>query len=127
MKKVLLVLLALGVVFCFIVVASAADKAKSETVNGWVSDFKCTVKGANANHAACSKKCLAAGEKPVIVSDKDQKVIAVDNPDAVAGHEGHHVAATGTVSGDSMHVTKLAMLKDQGSTKAGGSMGDMHK
>ena len=54
-------------------------------------------------------------------------MIAVDNPDAVTGHEGHHVSATGTVSGDSMHVTKLAMLKDQGSTKSGGSMGDMHK
>lgn len=127
MKKVLLVLLALAVVLCFIVVASAADKGKSETVNGWVSDSKCTVKGANANHAACAKKCLAAGEKPVIVSDKDQKVIAVDNPEAVTGHEGHHVSATGTVTGDSMHVTKLAMLKDQGSTKSGGNMGDMHK
>lgn len=127
MKKVLLVLLALAVVFCFIVVASAADKGKSETVNGWVSDSKCTVKGTSSAHAACAKKCIAAGEKPVIVSDKDQKVIAVDNPDAVSGHEGHHVAATGTVSGDSMHVTKLAMLKDQGSSKSGDSMGDMHK
>ena len=127
MKKTLLVLLALAVVFCFIVVATAADKAKNETVNGWVSDSKCTVKGTSAAHAACAKKCIAAGEKPVIVSDKGQKVIAVDNPDAVAGHEGHHVAATGTVSGDSMHVTKLAMLKDQGGSKSGESMGDMHK
>ena len=124
MKKVLLVLFALTIVFSLIVVASAKDKAN--TVNGWVSDSKCTTKGANADHAACAKKCIAAGEKPVIVSDKDQTVLTVDNPDVVAGHEGHHVAATGTVTGDSIHVTKLAMLKDQGAKK-GDDMGDMHK
>ncbi len=126
MKKVLLIFLALAVVCCFIVAATAADKAKGETVNGWVSDSKCTVKGTSSAHAACAKKCIGAGEKAVIVSDKDQKVLTVDNPDAVAGHEGHHVAASGTVSGDSTHVTKLAMLKDQGGSK-GESMGDMHK
>jgi hypothetical protein len=124
MKKVLLVLFALTIVFSLILVASA--KEKGNTVNGWVSDSKCAAKGTSASHAACAKKCIAAGEKPVIVSDADQKILTVDNPDAVAGHEGHHVAATGTVTGDSIHVTKLAMLKDQGEKK-GDSMGDMHK
>jgi hypothetical protein len=108
-------------------IASAADKAKSETVKGWVSDSKCTVKGTSEAHAECAKKCLAAGEKPVIVSDKDQKVLNVDNPDAVAGHEGHHVSVKGTVTGDSIHVDKLAMLSSKGGAKSGDSMGDMHK
>ena len=31
----------------------------------------------------------------VIVTDKDQKVLTVDNPDALKGHEGHHIAVTG--------------------------------
>ena len=63
MKKVLLIFLALAVVCCFIAAATAADKGKSETVNGWVSDSKCTVKGTSSAHAACAKKCIGAGEK----------------------------------------------------------------
>lgn len=127
MKKVLLVVFVLAVVCSLVVVAFAANKAKSETVNGWVSDSKCTVKGTSEAHAACAKKCIAAGEKPVIVSDKDQSVLKVDNPDAVAGHEGHHVAVTGTVTGDSIHVSKLAMVSAKSGDKSGGGMGDMHK
>ncbi len=127
MRKVFLVLLAMVVVCSLIVVAYAANTAKSETVKGWVSDSKCTVKGTSEAHAACAKKCIAAGEKPVIVSDKDQSVLTVDNPAAVAGHEGHHVAVTGTVTGDSIHVTKLTMVAAKGGDKSGGAMGDMHK
>jgi hypothetical protein len=46
----------------------------------------------------------------VVVTDGDQKVLAVDNPDKLTGHEGHHVAVTGTVSGDSIHVDSVKML-----------------
>jgi hypothetical protein len=46
----------------------------------------------------------------VIVTDKDQKVLMVDNPDALKGHEGHHIAATGHVMGDSIHVESAKML-----------------
>ena len=39
------------------------------------------------------------------------KVLAVDNPDALKGHEGHHVAVTGSmVKGDSMHVDSVKMM-----------------
>jgi hypothetical protein len=34
----------------------------------------------------------------------------VDNPEALAGHEGHHVAVTGHVKGDSVHVESVKML-----------------
>jgi hypothetical protein len=44
------------------------------------------------------------------VTDGDQKVLAVDNPDAITGHEGHHVAVTGTVTNDSIHVQTVKML-----------------
>ena len=46
----------------------------------------------------------------VIVTDKDQKVLMVDNPDVLKGHEGHHIAATGAVKGDSIHVDSMKML-----------------
>jgi len=91
-------------------VTSFAFADKGDTVNGWVTDAKCGAKGANAGGEACTKKCLAAGEKIVVVTDGDQKVLNVENPDALKGHEGHHVAVTGHVSGDSIHVMSLKML-----------------
>ncbi|HXU18101.1 MAG TPA: hypothetical protein VN708_23545 [Terriglobales bacterium] len=107
MRKLLLVLVALCVAFMMISVAFAAD---ATTVNGFVSDSKCGAKGANAGAAECTKKCIKGGAKMVVVTDKDQKVLTVDNPDALTGHEGHHVAVTGQVSGDSIHVEGVKML-----------------
>ena len=86
------------------------DMGKSETVKGWVSDDKCGAKGANDKAEACTKKCLAAGAKMVIVTDGDQKVLVVDNPDALQEHVGHHVAVTGTMTSDSIHVGSVKML-----------------
>jgi len=109
MKKVLLICLAV----CFVLALSALaldDMGKSSTVNGWVTDAKCGAKGANAGGEACTKKCLAGGEKMVVVTDSDQKVLAVENPDALKGHEGHHVAVTGTMGKDSIKVSSVKML-----------------
>src|SRR5438105_10225244 len=109
MKKVLL----MCVMLCFVLAMTALafdDMSKSTTVNGWVADDKCGAKGANAKAEACTKKCLESGAKMVVVTDGDQKVLMVDNPDALKGHEGHHVAVTGTVKGDSIHVDSAKML-----------------
>jgi hypothetical protein len=102
----------LFIVLCslLLMVASVAFAAGSETVNGWVSDSKCGVKGANAGAEACTKKCIAAGASPVVVTDKDQKVLTVENPDALKDHYGHHVAVTGHVDGDKIHVDSVKML-----------------
>ncbi|HZR64694.1 MAG TPA: hypothetical protein VFA85_06055 [Terriglobales bacterium] len=107
MRKLLLASLALSVMFMFVGVSFADD---ATTVKGYVSDSKCGAKGANAKAAECTKKCIKAGAKMVVVTDGDQKVLTVDNPDALTGHEGHHVAVTGKVSGDSIHVDSVAML-----------------
>ena len=109
MKKVLAICLAMCFVFALTALAFD-DAGKSTTVNGYVSDAKCAAKGGSASHAACAKKCADAGEKLVIVTDSDQKVLAVDNQDALKGHEGHHVSVTGTQSGDSIHVGGVKML-----------------
>jgi len=109
MRKVLV----LSLVMCFVFALTAVafdDMGKSTTVNGWVSDAKCGAKGANDKAEACTKKCLAAGAKMVIVTDKDQKILMVDNPDALKDHVGHHIAVTGHVMGDSIHVESAKML-----------------
>jgi len=108
MKKVLMSCAAVSVLFFMVAMASAADK--SATVNGYVSDSMCGAKGAKADHAACMTKCLGKGAKVVIVTDGDQKIVNVDNSDALKGHEAHHVAVTGTMSGDSIHVDSVKML-----------------
>ena len=109
MRKLLVLCLAISFVFALSALAFD-DMGKSATVNGWVGDDKCGAKSANAGAEACTKKCLAGGAKMVIVTDKDQKVLMVDNPDALKGHEGHHIAATGSVKGDSIHVDSMKML-----------------
>lgn len=113
MKKCLVLCLTLSVLFLLAVASSAGDdmgKGKDETVNGWISDSKCGVKGANAEAAECTKKCLKSGAKMVVVTDADQKILTVENPDALKGHEGHHVAVTGHVKGESIHVESVKMM-----------------
>jgi hypothetical protein len=110
MRKVLSICLAIFFVLALSAMIYADDMGKSATVKGWVSDDKCGAKGANAKAEACTKKCLESGAKMVVVTDGDQKVLMVDNPDALKGHEGHHVAVTGTTKGDSIHVDSVKML-----------------
>ena len=107
MRKSLSILFALTLV---VMVALPSFAGDAQTVNGWVSDSKCGVKGANAGAAECTKKCLAAGAKMVVVTDGDQKILTVENPDALKGHEGHHIAVTGQVNGDNIHVDSAKML-----------------
>jgi len=108
MKKLLTVLLVLTLV---LVVAAAA---KSAAINGWVTDAKCGVKGTSAAHEACAKKCIAAGEKVAFVPDGTQDVLIVDNPDALKGHEGHHVTVTGSENKDkkTIHVDSVKMMAE---------------
>ena len=94
MKKITLV--AGGLCLSSVLLFAAA---KDNSWDGWISDSKCAAKGANPAHAACAKKCIEAGEKPVLVTDNGQKVMNIENPDAVAGHEGQHVKVTGTMKG----------------------------
>ncbi len=93
------------------VLAVWAAASPTTSWDGWISDSKCAAKGANAAHAQCAKKCIEGGEKPVLVTDKDQKVVPIENPAAVAGHEGQHVKVTGTLTADgAVHVDKVAAL-----------------
>jgi hypothetical protein len=110
MKKLLAICMVLSVMFLLVGVMFADDMGKAETVKGWVSDSKCGAKGANAGAAACTKKCIEGGASAVVVTDGDNKVLAVDNADTLKGHEGHHVAVTGHVKGDSIHVESVKML-----------------
>ena len=111
MKKFFAVVCMICMVLALTAVSFAADKP----MKGWITDEKCSAKvakGSDANEA-CSKKCIEGGEKAVFVNDSDHSVVTIDNPDAIAGHEGHHVAVTGSVSNNSLHVDKVKMLGEK--------------
>ena len=111
MKKIAVV--TIGLFLCSMLAMAAP---KDSSWDGWISDSKCGAKGANAAHAGCAKKCIEGGEKPVLVTDKDQKVVAIDNPAAVAGHEGQHVKVSGTMTdAGALHVDKVTALGGSGS------------
>jgi hypothetical protein len=106
MKKIALTIV--GLMLCSIAAVAAP---KDSSWDGWISDSKCAAKGANAAHAACAKKCIEGGEKPVLVTDKDQKVVPIENASAVSGHEGQHVKVSGTMTDSgSLHVDKVTAL-----------------
>jgi hypothetical protein len=51
----------------------------------------------------------------MFVSDRDSKSWTISNPDAVKGHEGHHVTLTAHADTDKneVHVVSLKMAKDR--------------
>ena len=57
----------------------------------------------------------ADGDKMMFVADKDQKSWDVVNPEALKGHEGHHVEVSAHVYSDkgAIHVMSVKMLKDK--------------
>lgn len=69
----------------------AAAKGKKLRLTGWVKN---------------------EGGKTVFVNDKDKQTWSVDNPDALNGHDGHHVRVTATLNeaDKSVHVLRVKMM-----------------
>jgi hypothetical protein len=106
---------AVVVLACFVSVGASAGMygtgAKKGSWTGWVSDEKCGAANASAAKAECTKKCLESGQKMVFVNDKDKSVLNVSNPEALKGHQGHHIKVKGTVEDGIMTVASASMLK----------------
>ena len=82
---------------------------KEASVKGWVSDSACAAHGIkNCN----DRQHVADGAKLVVVVDKTNAVYTVENPDAVADHQGHRVQITGQIDDQAKTITvnKVAML-----------------
>ena len=79
----------------FALSALAAKAADSSKVTGYISDSMCAAKHAGTG-AACVKKCIEGGMKPVFVDDAKKAVWTIENPDAVKDFYGEHVTVTAT-------------------------------
>ena len=60
------------------------------------------------------------------LTDKEGKSWAIDNPDAVKGHEGHEVTLRGDVdtASNTIHVKSVKMAGEHASKKKGGAMSE---
>jgi hypothetical protein len=101
MKKFLVLALALSVMFT--VAAFAQDMSKDSG----------TDKAASAPLKNIKGTVTADGDKLTFVTDKDKKSWDVVNPEALKGHEGHHVELSAHVYADKgqIHVMSVKMLK----------------
>jgi hypothetical protein len=86
--------------------AKAAEKGKDMRLTGWIKDDN---------------------GKTVFVNDKDKQSWDIANPDAVKGHEGHHVKVKAKLdeANHSVTIDKLTMMRSSkqsgGKHKAGKS------
>ena len=101
MKKLLVLALALSVMLTVAGFAQdmSKDSGMSKAPAAPLKNLKGTVK--------------ADGDKLTFVSDKDSKSWEIVNPEAVKGHEGHHVELSAHVYADKgqIHVMSVKMLK----------------
>ena len=101
MKKLLILALAVSVMFTLASFAQdmSKDSGMAKAAPAPLKNIKGTIK--------------ADGDKLTFVSDKDKKSWDVVNPEALKGHEGHHVEVSAHVYADKdqIHVVSVKMLK----------------
>jgi hypothetical protein len=101
MKKLMILVLALAVVGNVAAFAQGTqqDSSMGDSAKAPLKSIKGTIK--------------ADGDKVSFVADSDQKTWDIMNPEAVKGHEGHHVEVSAHVYADKMaiHVMSVKMLK----------------
>jgi hypothetical protein len=92
--------------------AMAAQAADSAKITGYISDSMCGAKHSGTG-AACVKKCIEGGMKPVFVDDAKKQVWAIDNPDSVKNFYGDHVTvmAVADATNKSVHIDSIADAK----------------
>ena len=105
-------------VFALLVVASlslASGKGKGNggSWTGWITDTHCGAKGAKDGHTACANKCAdeKAG-KYALYNEANKKVYVLDPQDQAKAHAGHHVTVKGSVAGDTIKVSSIAMAPE---------------
>jgi len=92
-----------------IALAFASTGAFAATYTGYVSDAMCAKdphKVSSADHADCAKKCIAGGEKPVLVV-AEKTVYTITNPEILVPHAGEKVTVEGTEKDGALTVSSV--------------------
>ena len=101
MKKLMIISFALALLMSAVAVAQYGAQPPDNSKSG-----------TSMTTVSITGKISADGT--MFVSDKDSKSWTISNPDAVKGHEGHHVTLQAQVDADKneVHVVGLKMAKD---------------
>jgi hypothetical protein len=88
-----------------------AFKFDKTTLTGYIGDAMCAAKGKanNPEHAACAAKCIKGGSAAVLVVG--DKVYAITDQKKAVKFAGKKVIVEGTVTEDSIDITKIAEAK----------------
>jgi hypothetical protein len=93
--------------------ASFAFKGGDVHMKGVIEDSTCAASGSQmsdpTSRVACVKKCLKAGATAVLVADG--KVYKIANQKFVLKYAGQNVSVDGTLTDDTIQVTKIAADK----------------
>jgi hypothetical protein len=95
MKKVMMFVFAFSLLTAFSLVAQ--DTMKPDTTKSPTSTKAASIMG------------KISDDGKTFVSDKDGKSWTISNPDAVKGHEGHHVTLKAHVSADTSEVEVVSL------------------
>lgn len=93
--------------------AAFAAGTSGARVSGYISEAMCGAKhNASAPNAACVKKCISQGSKPVFVDDANHQVWTIDDPASVKAYYGEHVRvmAKQDDANHSMEIAKVHKL-----------------
>ena len=105
---------------CFLAVSLAAFAQSGDTMNQDTMKQDDQMKHDNMKTDNMSKKAMTVSGKvsadgKMFVSDKDNKTWRISNPEALKGHEGHHVSVKAHIDAakNEIQVSSVKMAKDE--------------
>jgi hypothetical protein len=101
MKKLMIISFALALLMSAVAVAQYGAQQSDDSKSGM-------------SMKAVSVTGKISDDGKTFVGDKDSKSWTISNPDAIKGHEGHHVTLQAHLDADKneVHVVSLKMAKD---------------
>ncbi len=94
------------------ITAFFAFKSTEEHFKGYIEDSICAAKKdqmAMGDRVACAKKCIKSGASAVLIVG--DKVYKIANQKAVVKYAGQNVVVDGTLTDDTLQVSKIAADK----------------
>jgi hypothetical protein len=101
-----------AVVFCLVSGLSLAGQTNNPNSGSWsgiVINSNCSPEEAFAEAAKCTEKDLP-GTRLSLYDDTTRQIFILDPQDQAVGHLGDSVTVSGTVEGNTLHVTSFKML-----------------
>ncbi len=116
MRRLSLALALTALVASFAVAALAADAGSPQKFTGWISDDMCGLDHGDmakkdGGEKGCTLKCVDMGSEFVLADREHKKVYKLDDQKKPKALAGEKVVVTGTLDGETIHVTDIQPAK----------------